>query len=1052
MAHSTQLDADQRRIVAHRTGPLLTLAGPGTGKTTTLVEAVADRLSGPDPLNPDQVLVLTFGRDAAGEIRQRIMARLGGGGMPSVSTFHSFCFGLVRRFGHGDVLDRPVRLMSGVEQDARIQEILLGAIEDERIEWPEELVEALGTQGLSAEVREVVAQARSLGWGPDELIAAGRSRGIQAWVAVGRFLGEYLDVLGLEGALDYTELVHQAVELTADPDVQQQLRGQFRAIFVDEYQDTDPAQVELIKRLYAPGASLIAVGDPDQAIYRFRGADVRSISTFAEDFPGAEFAVLSTTRRFPKEIGTAALAALRNVSLGGVPADVQRRHRAPEYALSAAPETLEQCVQVLTFDSAGAQAAHVADLLQRARDRADLGLDWSDMAVLVRSGVRELPALRRGLAAAGIPVQVAGEATPLVLETPVTALVDALCIVLDGPRAITDEARESLLHSPLCGLSQLDLRRVARSLRSLDDGSAEPLTSLVRLERTLLAVLEGTLSDGVREALEVSVPGRRLQRFGQLLDKARRKAATGASVGELLWELWDGTRWSQDLKTTAMRGGTSARRANRELDAVLTLFKEAERSDEQYEGAKGVRTFVHELRAQRIGVQREGSTLPENAVHLITAHRAKGLEWPLVVIAGVQAGSWPDVRPVDTVLQSHLITGESGVVTPGELLADERRLFFVACSRAKQRLVVTAVKSESADGDQPSRFLADLPVDVRHVPGRPWRSRSTQGLLAHLRRTASDPESSPAIREAAVQQLRRMRDATDDDGRPLVPLADPRNWWTGRGLTDAERPVRPSEEPIRLSASALENILDCPRRWFLEREAGGRQGQSAAMGFGSVFHEVADLVVRGELPADAAVISDYVDEVWQHVDFESEWQAIQQRRAADEAIARFLRWQEESQREPLASEHKFAIEVEIIDEMGRAHVVALSGSMDRVDLSDEGLHVVDYKTGKSPFKPDAVADHVQLALYQYVLELTDDFEGDPAGAEFVHVRQGAGGTDQPKVQAQGKVDRDALESKLLSAVSTIRGERFDAVPNNKCVFCTFKDSCPTQSSGGEILS
>ena len=148
---SVELDADQRRVVEHRSGPLLVLAGPGTGKTTTIVEAIAARLTDPhDALPADAVLALTFGRRAALDLRDRIGSRIGGGVLPWVSTFHSFAYALLRQTASADEYLNPPRLMSGAEEDVRIRELLRGAVVDGSVDWPEDLMGALPTLGLVA--------------------------------------------------------------------------------------------------------------------------------------------------------------------------------------------------------------------------------------------------------------------------------------------------------------------------------------------------------------------------------------------------------------------------------------------------------------------------------------------------------------------------------------------------------------------------------------------------------------------------------------------------------------------------------------------------------------------------------------------------------------------------------------------------------------------------------------------------------------------------------------------------------------------------------------
>ncbi|WP_374227290.1 ATP-dependent helicase [Streptomyces sp. JJ66] len=1073
------LDAGQRGVVDHDRGPLLVLAGPGTGKTTTLVEAVAERVRrGADP---ERVLVLTFSRKAAVELRDRMAARLPGTA-PQATTFHSYCYALVRAHQDAELFSQPPRLLTGPEQDLHIRDLLAGHAEGlvPGPGWPRELRACLTTRGFADEVRAVLARSRELGLGPAALAAFAERAGRPDWSAAARFLAEYLDVLDHQGVLDYAELVHRAVLLAEDTGPQgaaAHLAGAYDAVFVDEYQDTDPAQVRLLRALAPPGSprTLVAFGDPDQSIYAFRGADVNGILDFAAAFPGARTAVLRTNRRSGADL----LAATRHVTarmpLPRLPAAAVRAHREP---VAARPGGR---VEAHAYGTPGAQTAGIADLLRRAH-LAD-GVRWSDMAVLVRAGAA-LPGLRRALTSAGVPVDVSGDDLPLRREPAVAPLLTALRTVATTPAPGTaatapdtsgasgegafddgtfnaDASGEAawrldpdtaltLLSSPLGGMDAADLRRLGRALREEERaaGRAVPRPSGVLLAEALAEPQRLVAHDPAYAA--------GAQRLGLLLRKTRELLAGGGTAEAALWELWDGTPWPQRLERAAQRGGAAGRHADRDLDAVCALFDAAARAEERT-GGRGALNFLAELESHDIAADTlAGRAVRPDAVRLMTAHRSKGLEWRLVVVAGLQERLWPDLRRRGSLLEADRI-GRDGLaepLPPGALLAEERRLFYVAATRAKERLVVTAVQSATDDGDQPSRFLTELGVTPREIQGRPRRPLSVAGLVAELRATTVDPAASPALREAAARRLAHLASLRDDDGAPLVPAAHPQRWWGLAEPTHSPVPLRDPEQPVALSGSALGQLADgCSLQWFLGREVKADAPATAAQGFGNVLHVLADEVASGTTPADLDVLLARLDSVWDALAFEAPWKSRQEKDHARAALERFLRWHvlDRGGRTPVASEHGFDVT------LGAGDIrVRVRGSVDRVEQDAEGrLYVVDFKTGRAKPTGREVERHPQLAVYQLALGET----GTPGGAELVHLRLGApqaqGGEALPTVQRQQPLPEPAPDTWIADLLATAAGrvldERFTPSPGRHCTTCAFRPACTAHPEGRHLV-
>ncbi|MFE9883918.1 ATP-dependent helicase [Streptomyces scopuliridis] len=1095
------LDAAQRGVVDHETGPLLVLAGPGTGKTTTLVESVAARVGrGADP---ERILVLTFSRRAAVELRDRMAVRLGGRRGPQATTFHSFCYALIRAHQEAELFTEPLRLLSGPEQDVAVRDLLAGQLDLERagrgrVRWPDELRACLTTRGFADEVRAVLARSRELGLGPDALAVFARRTGRPDWSAAAAFLAEYLDNLDMQGVLDYAELVHRAVLLAGRPEVGARLMERYDAVFVDEYQDTDPAQVRLLRALAGRGRTLVAFGDPDQSIYAFRGADVNGILDFPYAFPRSDgrpapVAVLTSSRRSGDQLLTATRLLTRRMPLPRLPAEKVRTHREPAAVRKGGR------VETYTFPTPSTELDNIADILRRAH--LEDGVPWRDMAVLVRAGGRTIPSIRRALTSAGVPLEIDGDDLPLRHEPAVAPLLTALRAVAEaairrpsggvegedvrGEGAAPDddqppadpasadpaadpaasaapvtswldvETALTLLTSPLGGMDAADLRRLGRALRDEERAGGN------RVPAASDALLVRALAEPERLVAHDPAYARGAQRLGALLRKARELLEGGGTAEEALWELWDGTAWPGRLERSALRGGAGGRNADRDLDAVCALFDAAARAEERT-GGRGALNFLEELDAQDIAADTlSRRAVRPDAVRLMTAHRSKGLEWRLVVIAGVQEGLWPDLRRRGSLLEADRI-GRDGLaepLSPGALLTEERRLFYVAATRARDRLVVTAVKAPADDGDQPSRFLTELGVEPRDITGRPRRPLAVAALVAELRATTVDPEASPALRDAAARRLARLAALGDEDGQALVPAAHPNRWWGLYEPTHSAVPLRDRDQPVALSGSALDQLANtCALQWFLGREVKADAPATAAQGFGNVVHVLADEVASGRTPADLDVLMERLDSVWDALAFDAPWKSQQEKTQARVALERFLRWHVMDRgRTPAATEHGFDVTLE-----AGAYEVRIRGSMDRVEKDAEGrAYVVDFKTGKQAPTKDEVAHHPQLAVYQLAVRegaLDEIFDGrrpEPGGAELVQLRQAApkkeGGEELPKIQAQEPLAGEWVGELLTTAAGRVLDERFTPTTGQHCGHCAFRASCSAQPEGQQVV-
>jgi superfamily I DNA/RNA helicase/RecB family exonuclease len=1059
-----RLDAAQQAVVDHPGGPLLVLAGPGTGKTTAIVAAVVHRIT-QRQIDPERVLVLTFSRKAAQELRERITTRLGRTTrQPLALTFHSYAYALVRR---EFVLagDLPPTLLSGPEQLLEVRRMLRseagvdpggrppGAPREAGAgRWPEQLRPALATRGFATELRDFLLRAAERGLDGRGLARLGRAQGRPDWVAAGGFLDRYIARFDLAPvpAYDYAEIVRMAAALLSRAGTRDRERKAYDVVLVDEYQDTDPAQEALLHALAGDGRELIAVGDPDQSIYAFRGADTHAMGRFPDlfrtpdDRPASVIALRTCRRSGPVLLAASRRVARRLPVAAGLSAAPGRGHR----DLIPLAHATAGTVRVLVAASASQEAAVIADTLRRAH-LVD-GVPWSSMAVLVRSAVHQVPLLRRALATGGVPAVVAGDELPLAAEPGARPLVALLRCALQ-PGALDEETATDLLTGPLGGTDALGLRRLRRALHAADTAAGQPpgvrpLASALRDPRQL-DLIGGPAADAGRQVAE-------------LLELARRTAQGSTDDGvapgtayEVLWAVWQRSGLGPAWQAASAAGGSRGEAADRDLDAVVALFDAAARFAARLPpGSPWL--FLDSLGGQEIPGDTLADRAPQGeAVRILTAHRAKGLEWDVVVVAGVQEGSWPDLRMRSSLLgMDELVEAAAGRAQPAgpggpggdaaaaaltsQLLHEERRLFYVAVTRARHTLVVTAAGGNDTD-ERPSRFLAELagdqiPIEQVAAAGRHWLS--LPALTAELRRAATDPARPLPVRRAAAAQLARLASAG-------VRGAHPRHWYALSTLSD---PGPLGGGTIKLSPSQVESFTKCGLRWLLEAAAGAG-GTDVLRHLGTVIHAAAVLAAEG---TDEAGIGQRIDDIWHHLDFGSAWYSGKQRELAHRMVTKFLAWHRSNPRELVAVEQALQV---------RIGQVEITGRVDRLERDDHGAGViVDLKTG-SGRPADAELDrNPQLGVYQLAV-LLGAFERfgltDPGGAELVQVGK-AGLKAEVKVQRQRALADDADPGWAASLVETVAegmsGPVFGATANPGCRVCPVRSCCPVHPDGGQV--
>lgn len=1065
--------------------PTRITGGPGTGKTALVVDVAVSRLTAAGA-DPESVLLLASDRRAAvrlrEEITRRVLARPDRDAAhrstrePLVRTVHSYAFAVLRLQASANG-NPPPRLITGSEQDAVLRELLAGDIADGARDWPERLRPALHTDGFAQALRDLIMRAAERGVGPEKLITLGRAHGRDEWVAAGIAYRQYEQTTLLRAAVgsaapqatspavDAAELIGSALTaLSTDDALLAGERARIRHLLVDDAQHLDPQAAHLVRLIGMGAAETVVAGDRDQTVFAFRGATPRFLDDLV-DAGSSHDIVLATDRRATPEI-TAVVDAIAARLPGAIrparrPGDLPDDDQPTTSVLGAGAP-----VRVEAYASVAKEATAIADALRRAH--VFEGVPWSRMAIVTRSVARSAAALRRALRATGVPVVTPASELPLHKQRSVAALLSVLRAVdgtIDGDEAL------ALLSGPIGGADPTSVRRLRRGLRRSID--AEPAASVGDSVDVIVAVLADDLdtptgADAAARLDALTAAERApLVRVRDVVRAARRDHRRGGGVEDVLWGAWEATGLARRWSATALRGGPAADQADRDLDAVVALFDVAAGFTDNLPAA-GVDAFVDHVCALRIAGDAPRRTGGADAVTIVSAHSAAGREWDVVAVAGVQDGLWPALRSRGGILGTpSLVDLLDGVAVDGldtvsrtaVAVADERRLFLVACSRARRRLLVTAVDDGGGDA-APSRFLVELAALLAGDVDDTAPVVSADGLLEvapAVRRTLSLPSIVAALRARVTaddpdprvaEMLARLADAG-------VPGAHPDDWF-GVAEPSTDEPLwDPSRGPITVSPSSVEAVHRCSLRWMFER-AGGRDGDSAPAVAGTVVHTLVQ-ALAGQIPPDEVTAS--LRRIWDQVDVGAQWYSTHELTRVEAMLDHFGTWLERSRGD--LDEIGVEVDVDVVlppdpDDPSDAAGVRIKGRIDRLERDARGRPVVvDVKTGKTPISKDDAAEHPQLATYQLAVHL-GGVDGvprtEPGGGRLVYVSSsnrttGAAERVQPPLTADHIAEWTQL---VRDAARRSAGPRFLATVNPGCVRCPLTASCPASLAGKAV--
>lgn len=949
------LNREQRRAVTHRDGPQLVIAGPGTGKTEVITRRVA-WLIATRRARPAEILALTFTEAAAQEMQARVDVLVPyGQADAAIHTFHAFGDRLLREHAFELGLPGDLRLIN------RAEGIVL--LRDHMFDLGLERYLPLGnpTRFLGALV-DLFMRAKDERIEPGQLTAFARMRASAAVDAADRdaaaSLAEqaaayerYQSLLATRGLIDHGDQLAQAQRLLDErPAVRRAVRQRFRYLLVDEYQDMNRAQMDLLAALTPVGDQVTVVGDPNQAIYEFRGAAGENARRFARVFPSLTRVVLRRNYRSRRPIIDATQRLISHGPSGPPPLD--------EQPVAARRGARKSAVWLTTYRTPEEEGEGVA---RRIADRVAGGEPAHDFAVIARSNA-EAESVARSLIVHGVPVR---RSAPMdfFAQRSVRPLVALLRFAADPSQTLELYVLATAWPYELGGSELTDLlaqsRRTHRPLWQLlcDFVDANPAHGrLARRAARLVADLRAAI------------------------DLAHQRSA-----GELLY---DHLRRSGRLARLASDGRAA------EASGVARFFqivasRTALLSDPR---AGSVVPHLDQLIEAQEDVPDDGP-LDADAVAVLTAHRAKGLEFRVVFLIGLTDGRFPArARPAALSVPWNEVRGEPPTDDETNRIQEERRLCYVAMSRARDELWLSGHRSGPGGRTmrRPSPFIAetlDLPVE------------------------------QPAVGVAPLEHI-AVEAGVHVGGGSEVNL------------------TRPAAPPA-FSFSQLEEYLDCPERYRLRHVVGLPVPAHHSLSYGRAIHgAVAEFHLRtgrGEQVTDEQLIDSF-RRAWTPEGFLSREHEETRFEAGRRALLDFRAQQMAHPASVIAIERPFDF---------RLGTTRIRGRMDRVDRDAEGVVIVDYKS--SDVRDQGKADQrarESLQLQVYALAWQAETGSLPSAMRLHFLDSGAIGQTEPD---PGRLDR--ARTKIEAAATGVAAGHFDANPNPvACGYCPFRQICPSSAA------
>ena len=674
------LNEQQKEAVFHTEGPLLILAGAGSGKTRVLTHRIAYLIE-ERGVNPWNILAITFTNKAAGEMRERV-DRLVGSGAESiwVSTFHSTCVRILRRYIDRIGFDTNFTIYDSDDQKSLMRDVCRVLDVDTK-----KYKERMFLSAISAAKDEMIT--------PDEyeLNAAG-DFGKQKIAQVYR---EYERQLHANNALDFDDLLLKTVQLfRTQPDVLESYQERFRYIMVDEYQDTNTVQFKFVSLLAAKYQNLCVVGDDDQSIYKFRGANIRNILNFEQEFQNARVIKLEQNYRSTQNILNAANAVIQN-----------NRGRKDKTLWTDNGDG--EKVHLRQFDTAYDEAEFVADDI---RKNIENGGTYQDYAILYRTNAQSRM-FEEKFVACNIPYKIVGGVNFYARRE----IKDLLCYLKTIDNGRDDLAVRRIINVPKRGIGLTTITRIQESAAAREIGFYEALLGL-------------DLIPGVARAAS------KLDSFVALIEYFKRRSDE-VSITDLMNEIIEKTGYIENLEAEDKED------AQARIENIEELVSKIAAYEEQC-AAEQVKPSLSQF-LEEVALVADIDSLEENPdyVVLMTLHSAKGLEFPHVYLVGMEDGLFPSYMT---------ITSDND-----EDLEEERRLCYVGITRAEQELTMTCARKRMTRGEthynRMSRFLQEIPKELMENGSLPFDKEMQKEREQELIRQNAYTQAKQAFRQKPFQ-------------------------------------------------------------------------------------------------------------------------------------------------------------------------------------------------------------------------------------------------------------------------------------------------------------